>query len=97
MEPNTRARLEDKVLYVTCLDLCFKIKSEGWEDVPDFKSSQEEADTRVLLHALHAAEEGLRAVVISAEDTDILILCISHSRNIPSSLYQKCGTRNRIR
>ena len=42
----------------------------------------EEADTRILLHALHAGKSGYKAAVIIAEDTDVLILCLGFSKDI---------------
>ena len=95
--PRQREKLKDKVLYVTCEQLCFRIAKEQWEEATELKSSQEEADTHLLLHALHAAECGYKSVVITAEDTDILILCLGVSNIIPCPLYQKCGTKNRTR
>ena len=44
--------------------------------VTQLKSSQEEADTRMLLHALHAAESGFKAVIITADNTDVLVLSL---------------------
>ncbi|KAG0697409.1 hypothetical protein GWK47_003028 [Chionoecetes opilio] len=77
--------------------LCFKITKEQWEEAPELKSSQEEADTRLLLHALHAAESGYKSVIITAEDTDVMVLCLGMCHKIPSHLFQKCGTKNRTR
>ena len=54
------------------------------------QSNQEEADTRILLHAAHAAEEGDSAVVITADDTDVLVLCLAFSADISCPLLQKC-------
>ena len=51
----------------------------------------------MLVHALHAAEYGYKAVVITAEDTDVLVLCLGFNKNIPCPIYQKCGTQNRTR
>ena len=96
-KPIHREKLEDKVLYVTCDKLCFKVTKEQSEEATELKSSQEEADIRLLLHALHAAECGYKSVVITAEDTDVLILCLGFSINIPSPMFQKCGTKNRTR
>ena len=95
--PVFRAKLEAKVLFVTCEQLCFKITKDQWEEATELKSSQEEADTRLLLHALHAAESGFKSVVVSAEDTDVLVLCVAVSKRIPCPMYQKCGTKNRAR
>ncbi len=50
-----------------------------------------------LLHALHAAQSGYKSVIITAEDTDVMVLCLSVCSKIPCSMYQKCGTKNRAR
>ena len=63
----------------------------------DLKSSQEEADTRILLLALHAAESGYQSIIITAEDTDVMVLSLGMCHKIPSHLFQKCGTKNRSR
>lgn len=94
---NLRNKLEEKVMYVTCEQLCFKLTKDKWEEVAELKSSQEEADTRLLLHALHAAQLGYKSVVITAEDTDVTVLCLGVRSNIQCHMYQKCGTKNRTR
>jgi len=89
--------LLDKIIFVTYENKCFQITTEKCMKEAQLNSSHEEADTRLLLHALQAAESGSRAVVINAEDTDVLILCLGLSSNISCSLYQKCGTKSRTR
>lgn len=59
----------------------------GAHEVDQLFSTHEEADTRVLLHAQYAAKKGCQAVVIVADDTDILVLAISHSAQIDGKLY----------
>jgi len=44
--PQQREKLQEKVLCVTCEQLCFRIAKEQWEEVSEMRSSQEEADTR---------------------------------------------------
>ncbi len=71
--------------------------AENWFEVEEIRSNQEEADTRLILHALHASKTGSQAVIVTAEDTDVMIICLAFSRNIQCGLYQKCGTKNRTR
>ena len=61
------------------------------------QSNQEEADTRVILLAAHAAAEGYRPVVVTAGVIDVMVLCFAFSAGISCSLFQKCGTKTRIR
>ena len=63
----------------------------------DLTSTQEEADTRLLLHAFHAARNGSKAVVISSEDTDVFVLCLAFKDFVPATMYLKCGSQTRTR
>ena len=56
-----------------------------------------EADTRTLLHALHAARSKFASVVIVFEDTDVLVLLLALKSFIPSSMFIKCGSQTRVR
>ena len=63
----------------------------------ELQSTQEEADTRFLLHALHAARTGSKAVILLAEDTDGMLLYLAFQKDTHCPIYQKCGTQNRTR
>ena len=41
----------------------------------------EEADTRVVVHVLHAAERGYNRIVIRTSDTDIIVIMLFHLLN----------------
>jgi len=56
-------------------------------EVVEVSSGQEEADTRLLLHAKHAATPHVKAVIISSDDTDVRI---SFAHAIPVPIYQRC-------
>ena len=92
-----RVKLQEKVLYVTVNDKCYRITSHGSEEVPALQCQQEEADGRLLFHAAHADGEGYRAVVICSEDTDVFIMCLAFHDKIEAPLFQKCGTKTRTR
>ena len=61
------------------------------------QSTQEEPDTRLLLHALHGARTGAKAFIVTSEDTDVMLLCLAFQKDIPCPIYQKCGTQNSTR
>lgn len=46
------------------------------EDVAHLQSTQEEADTKIVLHALDAASNGATQLLIYSPDTDVLVLCL---------------------
>jgi hypothetical protein len=50
----------------------------GVSDVASMYSNQEEADPRIVLHAIAAAENGAQTVVVRSPDTDILALLVHH-------------------
>ena len=52
-------------------------------------STQEEADTRVLLHAVHAAAAGYKAAVIASDDTNVFVLCLAFKSLIAYPLFVK--------
>ena len=87
-------RLKGKTLFVTAESECWKITEKGSENVAELTSNQEEADTRLLLHAKHAAQEGYEAVAVISEDTDVFV---NFSSIINTRLYMKCSTRTRTR
>ena len=92
-----RLQHQGKVLYVTCEKKYWKIFGDGTEEVQELSSCQEEADTRLLLHAAHAARAGYPAVIVTSEDTDVFILLLAFSSSIDAILLQKCGSQTRTR
>ncbi|KAG0728776.1 hypothetical protein GWK47_031807 [Chionoecetes opilio] len=72
-------------------------KSSG-EEVPELKSSQEEADTRLLLHALHGSRIWVQVCHQTLQRIQTSWSCVwACAHKIPSHLFQKCGTKNRTR
>lgn len=59
-------------------------------DVCHLMSTQEEADTRLILHAYDAKQQGFEKIVIISRDTDVLVLAIHH--NLGSNIWISCGT-----
>ena len=49
------------------------------------------------MHAAHVVLEGYSAVVVAADDTNVLVVCLAFSADISSAIFQKCGTKNRVR
>ena len=58
-------------------------------EVSSLSADHEEADTRLILHCIHAQMETL---VVSARDTDVLLLLLAHYDRIQCKrLYMKAG------
>ena len=82
-------------MYTTVDDKCYKITSQGSEEVPTLQCQQEEADGHLLFHTVHAARKSYENVVICADDTDVFIMCLAFHDKIGAPLFQKYGTRAR--
>jgi hypothetical protein len=65
-------------------------------EVGELKSNHEEADTRLLLHANHAARVYHR-VIIKSPDTDVFVLCVTMQGTIGKELFVLNGTGNNSR
>ncbi len=63
-------------------DTTFEITVDSCKEVASLKSNHEEADTRMLLHAAYAADNGANCIVINSPDTDVLVLLLHHRPNI---------------
>jgi len=96
-KPPSREKLANKELYTTCGTKCYKLTADTVQEVIELSSEQEEADTRLLLYAKHAGTPHVKAVIISSEDTDVRILCISFAHAIPAPVYQRCVSQHQAR
>ena len=75
----------------------YPFSSRVAERLTDLDSSQEEADTRLLSHAAHAARSRFVAIVIVSEDTDILVVCLAFKSHIQSSMFIKCSSQRTVK
>lgn len=66
-------------------DNTIQIMKNGVVDIESLKLNQEEADTRIVLHAKAASETGANHIVINSPDTDVLVLLLHHRTLICAS------------
>jgi len=66
-------------------------------DVAHLCSSQEEADTRLILHSLDAVRRGATELYIQSSDTDVFILAIHHYHQLCRKTYFVTGVGNKKR
>ena len=88
-------------LFVTNEDKCFKINSVSnvgvvMEEIPELKCDHEEADTRMFVHAQHAAES-VETVVIKSPDTDVFAIALATQPSINAELIFDTGVANKQR
>ena len=94
-QDRSGTKLTGKVIFVTCESDCYESTSEASNTVEELNSTREEADTRLILHAAHAARSGHKAVVVASED--IFLLCLAFKCFILASMHVKCGAQTRTR
>ena len=66
-------------------------------DVNHLQSIQEEAITKIVLHAVDAASRGAKTLHIYSLDTDVLVLCLHRFTDLPDDTHFITGTRQRKR
>ncbi len=87
-------------VYATTVNKCFSFKASVEavvvEEVPLLESDHEEADTRMLLHAKHAAAHA-DTIVIKSPDTDVFVFAIACCLDIGVNIIFETGTGNNQR
>ena len=91
-----RSQLKGKEMYVTVGEICMRLTEDSVNECEALKSSQEEANMRMILHAVHCSKSGYSSVVVVSEDTDVFVLCIAFADNVTCPLYVKCGSKTRV-
>ena len=86
---NYCASLQYKELFLAWGEECWKVPSTGSTKTYSLSTTQEEADTRMILHFKMAELEGYQNVVIFSKDTDVFVfaVCVASVSNI--TMYQK--------
>lgn len=86
----------NKVMFFTCVDQCFRPTHNDCITVDDLSPTQEDADTRIMLHANHAVEN-YPLIICFSDDTVVFIICLALSQKINSRLFIRRGTRTHVR
>jgi hypothetical protein len=91
-KPEYQKQLNGRILIVTAEEKCFRITSNSCHEEVDLKCTQEEADGRLILHAIHAGNQNYEVVIVS-EDTDVLILGLAFADKISTPFYQRFSAK----
>ena len=93
--------LQNVMLFVAHVNQCHRLSASGDQvvcvSVPEIWTEQEEANTRMLLHARHAALHDATNIVITSPDTDVAIIASSLSSKIPANVLFLTCTKQRRR
>lgn len=87
MRGNAELYLNDQVLYVSLghSNMAYKIHKESSTYFAPLDTDQEEADTRLIHHAVVDSEMGAQELTISSPDTDVLVLLVHHRPSISAA------------
>ena len=62
------------------------------DEVEEIKSKQEEADTRIVVHCLHSAEDTrVNDIIIRSPDTDIFVCVLHFAQNTEQKVLFNTG------
>ena len=95
------AKIETKKIILVCKGKAYELMSDDGKVTPteitSLDSTQEETDSRVILYASYAQEEGYKYVRIRSPDTDIFFILLYYAPNLNVILLFDTGTGNRRR
>ena len=95
-QPNAYAKIPPgKQLFTTSGQQCAELTSTSATSIPDLLCSHEEADTRLVLHAQHAAAHGYDVVTVKSPDTDVAVIACALSHRIPATILFRTGSRSK--
>lgn len=80
-----------------CGYTCYQLLPGVMQPISELELTQEEADTQIFLHAVHAPRSKFASVIIVSEDTDVLVLLLTFKSFVPSSMFIKCGSQTRVK
>ena len=83
--------------YATSKSHCYKLTNGSKLLVDELTTTQEEADTRLFLHAAHGLRLGREKFIIHSPDTDVFVMSLPYSHHLDGSFYFKTGTKDKCR
>ena len=88
------------IVYVSHGQKCHSILAEDGTvvscEVPELCADHEEADTRMLLHANHAAKDS-RNIIIRSDDTNVFAIALATADKVSATLYMMMGPSSNSR
>jgi len=61
-------------------------------DVSCLRSTRDEADTRIILHARTLTTQGFQRIVVHSRDTDVLVLLVHFANQLSPEIWFRTGT-----
>ena len=84
-------------VFITHGENCHRLFASNGEmlcsEVEELFCDHEEADTRMIAHAMHASQS-YRSIIIKSPDTDVFLIVLNACLSIDSDIYFETGTGN---
>ena len=96
-KPVYLEQLGEKKFFIAFERRCILLENGAVQEVDALSCNHEEADTRLLFHANHAARNGYQNIVLVADDTDVMIIGVALTSDVNGIIFQKRGNQNRTR
>ena len=77
------------IFYATAGMKCYNLSRVGRTEVSSLSTSQEEADTRMFLHAQYALNRLQGNIIINSPDTDLFMILLMVSEKLMQTLISK--------
>ena len=90
-------KMDPNIFYATAGSKCYNLSRVGTNEVSSLSTSQEEADTRMFLHARYALNQLQGNIVINSPDTDVFVISLMVSEKINANINFKTGNKNKAR
>ena len=82
-------------------DEAIKVTIDDCKEISELRCNQEEVDTRIVLHASVAANQGANRIIVRSSDTDVLVLLLHHRAKIVAKdiffLTGRMGTHDDVK
>ena len=85
------------IFYVTTGTKCHNLSGVGMTEVSRLSTPQEEADTRMFLHAQYVLNHVQGNIIINSPDTDVFIISLIVSEKINANINFKIGNKDKKR
>lgn len=72
-----------------------QVSTNTQRNVDHLRSTQEEADTRFILHGIDCKQSGFERLIVNCRDTDVLLLILHFYEQLPSVVWIKSGTNKK--
>lgn len=97
-------RLIDKKILFVCEKQCICLTSQNGEntqseEMTELYSTQEEADTKIILHCLHIAADSPEdsTIIVRSPDTDVFVLLLKFTQEVQQKILFDTGVGNKRR